>query len=406
METVFFAKWILLENGEILTNGAISVVGNKINSIGLRSKVRRSSSVRVINLGDCLVLPGLINLHTHLEESVIRGIQKDPDETFATWSIKKDARVKLISQQTLHTSIKLTARELLAEGITTVVDCSKTPLSGTILSDESIRSKIIHEISLDDFLQEKNSFDSYLQRIAICSSTIGLSPSTLQSLPLEAHKQLRDFVLDKNLLWATHLAESAEELQAFSEHSGDLFFHTTRRQPWPFEKTPFGPVDFALNNNLIPDGGICFHCNYINGSELDRLAAKKASIVHCHTYTEELGHKMFPLDAARNRNLSICIGTEGIAAPGKMSLFDELFSLKCAYPHIPALEMLRWVTINPAVALKMENQLGSLTPGKYADIIAVRFAHNPQEDLLEELLVEEPEIVLVMVDGEEVIVGY
>ena len=110
MGTVFFAKWILLENGEILTNGAISVVGNKINSIGLRSKVRRSSSVRVINLGDCLVLPGLINLHTHLEESVIRGIQKDPDETFATWSIKKDARVKLISQQTLHTSIKLTAR--------------------------------------------------------------------------------------------------------------------------------------------------------------------------------------------------------------------------------------------------------------------------------------------------------
>ena len=81
METIYFAKWILLDSGELLLNGAISVSENRISSVGPRSKVRRgkgpdSESWRL------LILPGFINMHTHLEESVLRGVQKDPDETF------------------------------------------------------------------------------------------------------------------------------------------------------------------------------------------------------------------------------------------------------------------------------------------------------------------------------------
>jgi cytosine/adenosine deaminase-related metal-dependent hydrolase len=344
-------------------------------------------------------------MHTHLEESVIRGIQIESEETFATWSIKKDARVRLSPPETIISSIRLTIRELLAEGITTVVDNSRSGVSCTILKDESIRAKTIHEIHAEDLLPEKTTLP--IQDTLPDFNTIdGIGPFALHSLSIENHKTVKELVSSKKILWTTHLAESAEELQAFSENAGDLYFHSSRRRPWPFEKAPLGPIDVALMNDLIPDHGICIHCNYINGNELDRLAAKKVSIVHCHSYTEFLGHKMFPIDAARNRNINICLGTEGIAAAGLMSLSDELFSLKCAYPHIPAAELLRWVTINPAIALNMEDKLGTLAPGKLADIIAVRFAHNPQEDLLEEFLVEDAEMVMVMVDGEEVIIDY
>ena len=88
METIYFAKWILLDSGELLLNGAISVSENQISAVGPRSKVRRGQKDRIVNLGDSLILPGFINMHTHLEESVLRGVQKDPDETFTTWDIK------------------------------------------------------------------------------------------------------------------------------------------------------------------------------------------------------------------------------------------------------------------------------------------------------------------------------
>ena len=165
-------------------------------------------------------------------------------------------------------------------------------------------------------------------------------------------------------------------------------------------------MNYAINFHLIPDHALCFHCNYVNGSELEYLASINASVVLCYNYTREMGHKAFPLDVAMNRKVRICLGTEGVSPPGFMSLFEELYSLRSDYPHIPASEMIKWVTSNAAEALNMGDSLGTLSPGKLADLIAVRFAHDPDENPLEELLVEEPDIRLVVVDGEEVVVNY
>lgn len=408
METIYFAKWILLDSGELLVNGAISISENKINSVGPRSKVRRGQTERIVNLGDSLILPGFINMHTHLEHSVLRGIQKDPDETFPTWNIKNHARVRQASPDAVKTSIRLKIRELLAQGITTVVDSSRLGYSYEILMDEAIRSFVISEINVDDPVLEPVILDKVTNTLPPSTSKIktGIGPHGIYSLSKSAHQKLLAFIKNNNLLWVSHLAESAEELHAFSEKRGDLYFQLTRKQPWPFNDATMGSMNYALQNELIPDCGICIHCNYVNGSELESLARKNVAVVICHSYTQELGHKSFPLDVARNRNVLICLGTEGIAAPGFLSLFDELFWLKKAYPHISAAEMLKWVTINPARALQMEEQIGSLRQGKLADIIAVRFAYDQSNDPLEELLMADPEIIAVIINGEEIVSNY
>jgi len=76
------------------------------------------------------------------------------------------------------------------------------------------------------------------------------------------------------------------------------------------------------------------------------------------------------------------------------------------YPHIPAKEMLEWVTVNPARAIGAENVLGSLEKGKLADIIGVSVRHDKSDDLLEQLIIGESQVKLVIVDGEEVIADY
>jgi imidazolonepropionase-like amidohydrolase len=118
-----------------------------------------------------------------------------------------------------------------------------------------------------------------------------------------------------------------------------------------------------------------------------------------------MGHKSFPLEAANRRGVQICLGTEGTMPPGELNLFDELFELKMAYPHIAASEMLQWVTKNPASALRVYDKLGSVTPGKYADIIGVRFSYSASDDILETLLVSDPQVAFVLIGGKEVIVS-
>lgn len=407
MGTVYFAKWILLENGDILENGAVAVSENRILSAGPRGKARRGPDDRIVNLGDSFLLPGFINLHTHLEEGVIRGIQKSSDDTFAAWTAKKQTRLRQASTESIKTSIRLGVRELLAQGITSVVDNSRLGLSRSILEEESIRAWIIDELSPDDPLQEKEIINGAIKRCKEEKQLVGsgAGPYALYSLSPESQSELIKHK-DKNTLWATHIAESAEELQAFSERKGDLFFQITRKRPWPYGDTTMGPMNYAINSHLIPDHALCFHCNYVNGSELEYLASINASVVLCYNYTREMGHKAFPLDVAMNRKVRICLGTEGVSPPGFMSLFEELYSLRSDYPHIPASEMIKWVTSNAAEALNMGDSLGTLSPGKLADLIAVRFAHDPDENPLEELLVEEPDIRLVVVDGEEVVVNY
>jgi 5-methylthioadenosine/S-adenosylhomocysteine deaminase len=410
MGIIYFARWILLESGEILHNGALAVDGNTISFIGPRSKARKSGDDQVVNLGDTLLLPGLINIHTHLEDAVLGGMSKRSDETFAAWSAKKHTRINQCSKEQIGVATRLAVRELLSNGVTTVIDSSRTGYTEEVLEHESIRAWVINEFHPGDASLESEQathfIETRLSKPEITRINRGVGPYTLYSVSPEIQTRFLTFTDHKKIPWMTHVAESAEELQAFAEQKGDLFFQITRKRSWPFGETPLGSLHFALEKNLIPAKGICIHCNYAGASELEKLASLGATIVHCPTYCESMNHKMLPIDVVLKRNVRLCIGTEGEYVPGSLSLFDELYLLKQQYPHISTLEMLRWVTRNPADALGAGEQLGSLSVGKLADIIGVRFAHDEASDLLDEMLTSDIEIALSMIDGQEVIVNY
>jgi 5-methylthioadenosine/S-adenosylhomocysteine deaminase len=404
MNTVYFAKHILLENGAILQNGAVSVCDGVIFDVGPRGAVARVRDERIVNLGDMLLLPGFINMHTHLEEAPIRGFRKEPDETFAAWSAKKYSRMRQLTPEQITAGIQLYAREMMSQGITTIVDSTRTGFSAGVLAGEPVRAVIIREIADKEFAKEGiNQVQEWLDGDG-GAFKYGVGPHAIYSMKPRGHRSLIEYSYDSGCLWACHLAESAEELQAFCEHSGDFYFNQTRMRPWPAGRSRLSPVQYALTENLIPSFAVLFHCNYINSYELQLLAAKRAFVTLCYRYCREMNHKRFPVEVACNRGIRLCLGTEGTMPAGEVSLLEELFHLKMAYPLISAAEMLNWVTQNPAAALRASDKLGSITPGKYADIIGVRFTYDAGEDILETMLVSDPEVAFSMVGGEEVIV--
>ena len=156
MRTIYYSRWILADNGSIIEYGAIVVNDNRIEAVGTRSAIRRDNCDRVVNLGDVLVLPGLINMHLHLEESLFRGVSPDAEESFATFSAKRANRLRGVAPLQLQSRIRLTARELLASGTTTILDSSRTGISLAVLEDEPIRSWVVHELHADDVRDEES----------------------------------------------------------------------------------------------------------------------------------------------------------------------------------------------------------------------------------------------------------
>jgi cytosine/adenosine deaminase-related metal-dependent hydrolase len=408
MATLYLAKWILLPSFEILHNGAVSVENGRILSAGPKSWAKHAPDERVVNLGDMLLLPGLINIHTHLEENTLRGQPKAEEETFASWIAKRATRLRQIPDAGIENAVRLGARELLSHGITTVVDSSRRGISPRMLAAEPVRSFVLHETYPESNDEEEKLVATLSARIGKPANgqKTGTGPYAMYSLSPKAHAALAEFGRHHGYLWAGHVAESAEELQAFSDQTGDLYFHITRKKPWPFGKVTQGSMDYALANNLIPPGAICFHCNYVNGRELEQLAALQAAVVLCFQYSQEAGHKAFPLDVAMKRGVLICAATESLSCERSGNLFDELFCAHQKYPHVPAAEMLRWITVNPARALGAAGELGAIAAGMAADIVGVRFPQKPGNALLDELILGEPEVRLVIVNGEEIIADY
>lgn len=407
MVTVYYARWILLPDGSIQENGAIAVDGHCVKAVGSRSSVRRASGDRAVNLGQLLLLPGLINLHTHLEEGIARGSLRTNGESFASYIMKKNTRMRQAAAADIENAVRLGVRESLAAGITTVVDSSQRWLSPRILAQEPIRSWVIHQVDSDTVEKERTVLEALRDHLLTLPDTppYGIGPYALYSLSPDSLRTLIHVARSNGWRWASHVAESAEELQAFAELSGDLYSHITRNSPWQHGVNSQGPMYYAITNNLIPNDGICYHCNYVTGHELALLAAKQVSIGISTLYTEHQGHKPFPLETALKRGINMCAVTESLADTNAVNLFDELFSIRMRYPHIPSGQLIKMVTLNPARALGVSDRLGSLEPGKLADMIGLHLAAGPGSDILESLIQEEPVVNFVMVGGEEIIVN-
>ncbi len=411
MATIYYARRILLPDMTLLEHGGVSVENGRIRAVDQASHLKRARTDRVVNLGEMLLMPGLINLHTHLEETAIRSnIRSLDNESFAAFSMKKESRIRSISDAALAASVRLTTRHLLSVGTTTIVDTCRNMGTASFLSEEPIRAYSIFEFgrSESDFEEKLKAWQETRTALKNKNSRFlsGIGPHALFSLPPQAHRRLIAEASASGLLYSVHCAESAEELLAFCEQKGDLYFHITRSMPWPFGYTPLGSMPYALQENLVPPGALAIHCNQVGVSDLEALALRNVAVVTCVQYSQERGHKPFPLEVALDRSVCVCVGTETRFDAGSGSLFDEIFALRMLYPHISAATALAMVTTNPAQALGRSNDLGALKPGACADLLGVSVPHVGSEYYLDALLREEPSIRFVMIDGEEIVADY
>jgi len=367
-----------------IANGAVRVHQGRIAAVGRWADLARPAARDVTDLGEVVLLPGLINAHCHLDYTDMAGLLP-PQRSFADW-------IKLITATRAEWGLAefrqswlRGAAMLLRTGTTTVADVESVP----DLLPEVWHATPLRVVSFLEMtgIRARRAPGAILQaavdkiaRLPRGRCRAGLSPHAPYSTLPELLRGCARTARRRHWLVTTHVAESDEEFEMFTRRRGALCAWLARNERDMTDCGRGTPVQQLARAGLLGPNLLAVHANYLGRGDAALLARHGVSVVHCPRSHRYFGHRAFPLRALQRAGVNLCLGTDSLATvlrPPRqrvqLSLFEELQELARQQPRLAAQTLLDLVTRNPARALGRAGRLGELTPGAWADLIAVPY---------------------------------
>ena len=362
------ARAVLTMNGPPIANGAVAISGNRILDVGTFPEVRAQISGEVIDLGEQVLLPGLINAHCHLDYTCLRGKIPGP-QSFTGWIESINAQKQKLSPADYLRSINDGFAEAKRLGTTAIANLTGFPdLAATI--KPPIRAWWFAElIDVRDPARAGQLADAAAESLKALEHW-GLAPHA----PFTASASLYRRCQEIAPLLTTHLAESREEMAMFRDGSGSLYDFLKeigRDMSDCGGKTPLANFLAQLGDRSPP--WMVAHMNELAETDFDLLQSCPArfAIVHCPRSHEYFGHSPFEFEKLQRLGFNICIGTDSLASNEDLGLLAELRAFQRNHSAVSAHEILELATTNAARALGQQERLGKIAPGFFADLIAV-----------------------------------
>ncbi len=376
------ARTVLPISGPPLENGALVVRGRRIEAAGRWREVRGSAGHKVIDLGEVVLLPGLINAHCHLDYTDMAG-QFPPPKVFTDWLKVITSTKAGWNLSDFAESWRRGAGMLLQTGTTTVGDIEAVPQ----LLPEAWQATPLRVISFLEMIgitsrrPPATVLRETLEKIGSLGRVgyrIGLSPHAPYSTVPELLRLATKTARRRRWLLCTHVAESALEYAMFRHGRGEMFSWLQRSGRDMSDCRLGSPVQHLERCGLLDHNLLVAHANYLGRNDTDRLARSGASVVHCPRSHAYFRHAPFPLRQLTRAGVNICLGTDSLASVCRtgrqkleLSMFEEMRAFATRQPAIPAKRIVRMATVCGARALGLSGQVGELAPGVLADVIAV-----------------------------------
>ena len=384
--------------GEPIENGAVSVEANKIVAVARFEEVKEQHRGEVLDLGEQVLLPGLINAHCHLDYTMLRG-RIPPPSSFDDWIRAINAEKANLTAQDYVASIKEGFVEAQRFGTTTIANLIGVPeLIAEI--EEPIRTWWFGELIDVRAPDRAESIADLAVESLKSAKHWGLAPHAPFTASAHLYARCEEIARGENVLLTTHLAESREEMQMFRDAGGPAFdFLKSIGRPMD-DCGQETPLSFLIRRQQIDERWIIAHLNELTDSHSDLLASgEKFHIAHCPRSHTFLGHAPFALKKLRALGFNICLGTDSLASNSSLNLFSEMRELQRKAPELPPREILEMATLNGARALGQSEALGIIAPGFSADLITIPFAQT-RADIFDAILAFEGEVPWMMVDGQ------
>ncbi|HVU07141.1 MAG TPA: amidohydrolase family protein [Verrucomicrobiae bacterium] len=403
------ARIVLLISQPPIENGAVIISENKIRAVGKWNDFSKISDKKIFDLGDSILLPGLVNAHCHLDYTDMAGLLSPP-KTFTDWIPRMLAAKAAWSYTDYAKSWLNGAKMLLQTGTTTVADIeaipellpevwNSTPLRiFSFLEMTGVRSKRQPKEILGDAVEKIN-----LLAHPRCRS--GLSPHAPYSTSPELLRLCAEIAREKNLRITTHVAESEQEFEMFACARGEMFRWLEKNERDNSDCGLGSPIAHLERAGLLAENFLAVHANYLAETDFDLLARRNASVVHCPGSHDYFRHLKFPVEKLLKSGVNICLGTDSLATIRKngkenleLNLFREMQLFAQTNPNLPPQTVLRMATANGARALGLAGQTGEILENAFADLIAIPFA-GKITDIYDAVLHHSSTISASMIDG-------
>jgi cytosine/adenosine deaminase-related metal-dependent hydrolase len=387
---VLRARVVLPVRRPPIEDGAVVVSKGRILAVGQWRYVRRHHIGPANDLGEVILLPGLVNAHCHLDYTGMAGMWPSP-RSFCDWIKCITTEKSVWSPAEFAESWREGAAMLLRSGTTTVGDIEALPE----LLPEGWRTTPLRVISFLEMtgIRSRRAPRQILQEsvekidaLPLGRCAAGLSPHAPYSTLPELMRLSARVARRRRWLLTTHVAESVAEFEMFAHGRGEMFDWLQRSERPMTDCGGTSPVKHLEATGLLARNLLAIHVNYLAPGDADLLARRHVSVVHCPRSHEYFRHEMFPRRALAKAGVNLCLGTDSLATVRKhprehieLSLFDELRSFAKHHSGMRPEALLRMVTLNPASALGLNGQAGELTAGAKADLVTIPFNGSLRE---------------------------
>lgn len=419
---IIAADHVLPISSAPIRNAAVAIEGGTIAAVGSRQQIQEKySNAEIEDLGPAAILPGFVNCHSHLELTAMRGALDVVEHNFRTWLLKLNSlRAEMTNDDIVAAAVE-GAREGAAAGVTCFGDIGRFGHAGvSALKEVGLRGIVFQETEFspdnrtadDDFRNLGEKFER-LKAEETELVSVGLSPHSPYTVGSRLFELIAQYAIINRVPLSIHAAESVEEVDLLTK--GDGFFSDIYdRFDVEWQSPHCTPIEYLERLGVISTKPLLAHCVVVSDADIARIASNGAKIAHCPKSNAKFGHGWAPFEKFLDAGITVGLGSDSVASNNVCDLLEESRFAAFAARNRPdrkrfitAKEALTAATLGGAQALGLDHLIGTLEPGKQADIAVVSLDHPAQQPIndVEAAIVfssNARDVVMTLVNGERV----
>ncbi len=385
------ARWAAPITAPLIHDACVGVSAGRLDFVGPYDACAHRDR-DVFDVGDAVLLPGLINAHTHLQlTGYADRLPRGPLWPWVRALISLRNQPDVVERETA--AIIDGARRSLAAGVTCVGDICRMPVGVAVAAYAltAIRRVIFHElISIaKDAPRTPTELDAWLADAASARdaasdelTTHAVSPHAPYTTMSEHAAAGQRLALTHAVPWSTHWCETPEESAWLRGDRDTLPAWLREAHATAGFEQPARAVEH-LNAYASVAPGLLVHCNYVDEAQIARIVDHGHTVVYCPLAHAYYGHPQYPLEHLLSAGCNVALGTDSAASGATLSVLDEMRHVQQVFPSIAATDLFAMATVNAARGLRLPN-LGVLRPGAFADLAAFPIdAERPLDELID-----------------------
>lgn len=395
---IFTANYVLPISAAPIEGGAVAFEAGVIAGVGTRDEIiEHFHSAEIEDLGEAAILPGLVNCHSHLELTAMRGALDDVEHDFRSWLLKVQDLRAAMSDEDIEAAAVAGAREGAAAGVTCFGDIGRMGHAGmAALKEVGLRGIVFQETEFSpddrtaeaDFLALASKYEK-LREDETDLVRVGISPHSTYTVSSRLFELIAQYSIINRVPLTIHAAEAADEMALLTTGEG-FFTEVFEKYGFEWHSPHCSPIEYLERLGVLSARPLLAHCVTVSDSDIKRIAGNGARVAHCPKSNAKFGHGWAPFEAFLDAGIAVGLGSDSVASNNVCDMLEEsrfaalaARNREGATRFISAKEALETATIGGARAIGLDHLIGTLEPGKQADMAVVSVDNVAQKPVNE-----------------------